>query len=96
MTKPAVTIKSSKSDDSSIINNIESILGLSVQPIVWISLYFVLTTGSGLPSGPYGIIGAIEGISYLLVLYFSFKRITSSSTKTTKIAVSEPITIQPN
>ena len=39
--------------------------------MVWISLYFVKTTGGGLPAGPGGIIGAIEGLSYLLVVIFA-------------------------
>jgi hypothetical protein len=42
--------------------------GLVVQPIVWISLVSVATTGAGLPAGPFGLIGAIEGLSYVLVV----------------------------
>ncbi|KAG7338347.1 hypothetical protein IV203_028605 [Nitzschia inconspicua] len=52
-------------------NTMEPILkvvGIVSQPIVWISLYFVETTGSGLPSGPYGVLGGLEGVSYLVVL----------------------------
>ncbi|KAG7351842.1 hypothetical protein IV203_007890 [Nitzschia inconspicua] len=52
-------------------NNMEPILkvvGIVSQPIVWISLYFVETTGNGLPSGPYGVLGGLEGVSYLVVL----------------------------
>ena len=46
-------------------------IGLLCQPVVWISLYFVKTTGGGLPAGPGGLIGAIEGLSYLLVVIFA-------------------------
>jgi hypothetical protein len=42
--------------------------GLLAQPIIWSSLLSVKTTGAGLPSGPFGIVGAVEGISYLLLL----------------------------
>jgi hypothetical protein len=43
-------------------------IGLVSQPVVWISLYFVATTGHGLPAGPGGSIGAAEGIAYLVVV----------------------------
>jgi hypothetical protein len=42
--------------------------GLLAQPIVWASLVNVGITGAGLPSGPFGIVGGAEGISYLLLL----------------------------
>lgn len=43
-------------------------VGIAVQPIVWISLVSVATTGGGLPAGPFGLLGAVEGLSYLLVV----------------------------
>ena len=43
-------------------------LGIACQPIAWISLYFVATTGAGLPAGPFGLLGAVEGLSYLLIV----------------------------
>ena len=43
-------------------------LGIVVQPIVWISLMSVATTGGGLPAGPFGLFGAVEGLSYLGVV----------------------------
>jgi hypothetical protein len=46
-------------------------VGLVSQPIVWISLYFLFTTGHGLPAGPGGAIGAFEGIAYLVVVVLS-------------------------
>ena len=47
-----------------------SILGLVSQPVMWWSLYTLKTTGCGLPAGPFGLIGAAEGISYLVVIGF--------------------------
>jgi len=47
-----------------------SILGLASQPIMWWSLYTLKTTGCGLPAGPFGLLGAAEGISYLVVVGF--------------------------
>lgn len=45
-----------------------SAVGVGAQPIVWISLVTVATTGAGLPPGPYGLLGALEGVSYLIML----------------------------
>lgn len=45
-----------------------SAMGVVAQPIVWTSLYCVATTGAGLPSGPFGLLGAVEGISYLVIV----------------------------
>ena len=47
-----------------------AILGLVSQPVMWWSLYTLKTTGCGLPAGPFGLIGAAEGISYLVVIGF--------------------------
>lgn len=44
------------------------VIGLIAQPVVWISLVSVATKGQGLPAGPFGLVGAIEGLSYLLVV----------------------------
>ena len=60
-----------------------SILGLASQPVFWWSLYTLKTTGCGLPAGPFGLIGAAEGISYLVVIGFIasslLKKVTSGS-----------------
>lgn len=56
-------------NDSS--NSILQNVGLASQPIVWISLYEVVTTGAGLPAGPFGLVGAVEGLSYVAVLGFA-------------------------
>lgn len=42
--------------------------GLAAQPVIWVSLYYVATTGAGLPAGPLGLIGGLEGISYLAIV----------------------------
>ena len=47
-----------------------AILGLAAQPVMWWSLYTLKTTGCGLPAGPFGLIGAAEGVSYLVVIGF--------------------------
>ena len=44
--------------------------GLVANPVMWVSLYSVSTTGGGLPAGPFGLVGALEGISYLVVVGF--------------------------
>ena len=42
-------------------------LGALANPTVLYSLYVLKSTGSGLPPGPYGLYGAAEGVSYLVV-----------------------------
>ncbi|KAK1276348.1 hypothetical protein QJS04_geneDACA011659 [Acorus gramineus] len=42
--------------------------GLVSGPVILWSLYTLKTTGCGLPPGPGGSIGALEGVSYLVVL----------------------------
>ena len=44
--------------------------GLVANAVVFVSLYFVATTGGGLPAGPFGLLGAAEGVSYLVVVGF--------------------------
>ena len=39
----------------------------AAQPLVWASLLSVATSGAGLPPGPGGSLGALEGIAYLMV-----------------------------
>ena len=59
---------SMKSNNQDEPLSVGSRIGLVAQPIVWISLYFVATTGAGLPSGPFGLLGGLEGIAYLVVV----------------------------
>ncbi|XVF15739.1 hypothetical protein REPUB_Repub09cG0181700 [Reevesia pubescens] len=42
--------------------------GLVANPVIGWSLYTLKTTGCGLPPGPGGSIGALEGVSYLIVV----------------------------
>ncbi|KAF2290721.1 hypothetical protein GH714_015166 [Hevea brasiliensis] len=42
--------------------------GLVATPVIGWSLYTLKTTGCGLPPGPGGSIGALEGVSYLIVV----------------------------
>lgn len=42
--------------------------GLVSTPVIAWSLYTLKTTGCGLPPGPVGSIGALEGLSYLAVV----------------------------
>lgn len=54
-------------------------LGILAQPIVGISLFSVATTGGGLPAGPLGLVGAVEGLSYLLVVLVALQAIRTPS-----------------
>lgn len=39
-------------------------------PVMWWSLATLKSTGCGLPAGPFGLLGALEGVSYLVVVAF--------------------------
>ena len=71
------------SDDESTPLVIASAAGLLANPVMWVSLYSVATTGGGLPAGPFGLVGLVEGISYLVVVGFVgaalFKKVTTGS-----------------
>lgn len=56
------------STNTGAASSVVDYVGLACQPVVWVSLYSVATTGGGLPAGPGGSIGALEGLSYLIVL----------------------------
>ena len=45
-----------------------AVAGLGSNAVMWASLYSVATTGGGLPAGPFGVVGLVEGVSYLLVV----------------------------
>jgi len=92
---------SNDSDEPSPLNSVVTTIGWVAQPVVWISLYLVATTGGGLPAGPNGVLGALEGISYLVVVKYAalgieslWKQPTASSTtssaSTTKSFLSQP------
>jgi len=57
-----------------------AVFGLVAQPIMWWSLYTLKMTGCGLPAGPYGLIGAAEGISYLVIIGFVGASVLSKAT----------------
>ena len=44
------------------------VAGLVAQPVVWASLFSVATSGGGLPAGPFGALGLLEGLSYLTIV----------------------------
>jgi hypothetical protein len=57
------------------------IVGTKMGIIVLISEYVLKTSGCGLPAGPYGLIGAAEGISYLgVTVIAAFSLYTKLST----------------
>lgn len=47
---------------------VEGISYLVVVGVIAWSLYSKATTGTGLPAGPGGLLGAVEGVSYLTLL----------------------------
>ncbi|XP_042490924.1 uncharacterized protein LOC122070787 [Macadamia integrifolia] len=51
-----------------IIEKVAIVGGLVSTPVIGWSLYTLKTTGCGLPPGPGGSIGALEGVSYLVVV----------------------------
>ena len=55
--------------------------GLFANPISLCSLYTVASTGSGLPTGPFGLLGALEGISFLVVAGIVLAALASKATK---------------
>jgi hypothetical protein len=87
----------SKSDgEENSENGIDNLLGskgVISQPIVWISLYFVATTGGGVPEGPFGIFGAVEGLAYLSVVGLVFRRIINSKKSSGLLEIAENLSI---
>ncbi|XP_010244283.1 PREDICTED: uncharacterized protein LOC104588162 [Nelumbo nucifera] len=63
----AMAEESSGSGDG-IIEKAAIVGGLVSAPVIGWSLYTLKTSGCGLPPGPGGSIGALEGISYLVVV----------------------------
>ena len=78
--KPSITIlKNNENDNNENIDSSSLIMTESDQSLLgifgtfagFVTLYseFTLkTTGCGLPAGPFGLVGAVEGISYLIVV----------------------------
>lgn len=72
------------SDEDEVgISGLTASAGLVANLVMWISLYFVATTGGGLPAGPAGLLGALEGVSYLVVVGLAgaslYKKATTGS-----------------
>ncbi|KAL1316402.1 hypothetical protein HN51_068595 [Arachis hypogaea] len=58
----------SSSNNNGIVEKAAIVGGLISTPVIGWSLYTLKTTGCGLPPGPGGSIGALEGVSYLVVV----------------------------
>jgi len=54
--------------DVGTVGLVATAAGFICNPVMLYSEYVLKTTGSGLPPGPGGIYGALEGISYLVVV----------------------------
>jgi hypothetical protein len=59
------------------------VLGSTAAIVMMYSEYVLKTTGCGLPAGPAGLLGALEGISYLTVLalvaYSAYNKLRTGS-----------------
>ena len=68
----AIVLKNSQGDNGgeaqSTPPSIDAILGITASLVVLFSEYTLKATGCGLPAGPFGIVGAVEGLSYLGVV----------------------------
>lgn len=51
-----------------IVDSLAAPLTIGASSVMAVSLFSVATTRAGLPPGPFGIVGALEGISYLIVV----------------------------
>jgi len=77
------------------------ILGTIASIVVLYSEFVLKTTGCGLPAGPFGMVGAVEGVSYLGVVatcataavdYFSENGVEGSDNITRRIATALGVT----
>ncbi|PIA52589.1 hypothetical protein AQUCO_01000459v1 [Aquilegia coerulea] len=58
----------SKGNGDGTLEKVAIVGGLISTPVIGWSLYTLKTTGCGLPPGPVGSIGALEGVSYLAIV----------------------------
>jgi hypothetical protein len=58
---PTVTVLAAKGEEVGATGIVAAAAGLAANPVVLWSLYTLKTTGSGLPPGPAGLLGAAEG-----------------------------------
>lgn len=63
-----IIITADDADMDGTLVDVGEILGTIASIVVLRSEFVLKTTGCGLPAGPFGIVGAIEGISYLVVV----------------------------
>jgi len=63
-----VRAASSEESSSSTVEYVAAVGGVVASPVVLWSLYVLKTTGCGLPPGPGGSLGALEGVSYLAIV----------------------------
>merc|ERR1719215_332794 len=68
-------------------NVVGDVVSVSASSVVLYSEWTLSRTGCGLPAGPYGIVGGIEGISYLLVVAVVAQTILFSPNKNKEINV---------
>ncbi|CAB9517716.1 expressed unknown protein [Seminavis robusta] len=93
--RSTTTIVRANNDDGSLsTSSVTTAIGAACQPVVWVSLYSVATTRAGLPAGPFGLVGAVEGLSYLVVVGLALSYMFSPSkeendAKTTTITVEQ-------
>mmetsp|Transcript_20607 Transcript_20607/g.25481 ORF Transcript_20607/g.25481 Transcript_20607/m.25481 type:complete len:204 (+) Transcript_20607:172-783(+) len=80
------------SEDAPFISILGS-MGLVSQPIVWASLYSVATSGAGLPAGPLGLLGAVEGVSYLVVVVLVARKLLLSDSSSGTIKTAETLSL---
>ncbi|KMT09048.1 hypothetical protein BVRB_6g137520 [Beta vulgaris subsp. vulgaris] len=59
---------SNETEDVGIAEKAAIVGGLISSPVIGWSLFTLKTTGCGLPPGPGGSIGGLEGVSYLIVI----------------------------
>ncbi|KAL7131878.1 hypothetical protein ABFS83_12G034500 [Erythranthe nasuta] len=66
--QPLLKVRAESSDGGGTAAETAAVVGgLVSNPVIGWSLYTLKTTGCGLPPGPGGSIGALEGVSYLAV-----------------------------
>ncbi|GJT54187.1 hypothetical protein Tco_0247836 [Tanacetum coccineum] len=70
--RPNILCMAKQTGDDVSSNGVAEILaisgGLIANPVIGWSLFTLKTTGCGLPPGPGGSIGALEGVSYLVIV----------------------------
>ncbi|CAD7701042.1 unnamed protein product, partial [Ostreobium quekettii] len=71
------------SSDLGLMDTVVTVGGLVSVPIMAWSLFALRTTGCGLPPGPGGLLGGLEGVSYLAVVAIAgrslMQRVSSSA-----------------